>query len=114
MNTDEYIAAIEGSIEHWDTMIKWARAQPPDKPVATVSMENEIGVSWYHRSCPLCYTHDNCMTCPIEIPCSSPVSDWMAVRRSRTWGDWVYQAGKMVRGLESCLIKAHERASVIR
>lgn len=109
--------AIEKSIEHWERMIIWVEKQPPSKNCSPWIMEDKINETWGSHYCALCrlyYTNNiksHCHKCPLWQnfgPCTikddidfTPANYWDAVAKSKTWGEWLKNAGNMLEQLKA-------------
>jgi len=100
--------AIWKSILHWRRMIKWAEKQPKKNRANHQYMYGEIGEWWDSLSCDLCKVcddHGDCPECPLSIKygsCKYPGKNmYRSVVLSLTWEEWLKNARRMLRQLES-------------
>lgn len=108
MDKEEYLKAIDDSIDHWNRMIEWVDKQNPNKCVDSDAMKREIRESWSGCHCALCnICNDDCGICPLHLigkDCNNDGSPWMVVSDTddeETWGKWLEAAkGLMIPALK--------------
>jgi len=97
--------AIADSIAHWERMVQWAKEQPKEDNTDYLYMFRKIKEGWYGDYCALCHYAEICDNCPTtkasHPECNSMRSTWKKVSNSKTWGEWVKNAEKMLKLLKS-------------
>jgi len=112
------ILALQRSIQHWKTMLDWARTQPEKDFRSASSMREAIKQDWFSSSCALCRRFStagqDCQidneTCPLMSPlmslgCENCCLAWRRVAKSNTWAAWIQAAEKMIEYMESKLLE---------
>jgi len=96
-------------------MIAWAEKQIPSEEKYEVMMKGKLGEAWGSEDCSLCQkylkkpvTKDSCKICPLSIEfgdCGGKdvYNLWIEVQTSRCWQDWVNNARKFLKQIESLL-----------
>jgi len=102
--------AIKKAIAHWERMIRWAKKQNKKEFPSLFSMSNDIKEAWKGKDCELCKQFQNkadgCSNCPLYKKynnCNTVHNLWFAVSFSRTWKEWVKNAKKFLKQIESLL-----------
>lgn len=103
--TKEIQTAIRKSIEHWQRMIQWAEKQPANKTVDSIDMSGAIYECWSGKHCELCLII-RCNDCPLaqeygECSRFNKLNLWGTVAKSETWSEWVKNAKRFMKQLES-------------
>lgn len=100
------------AIKHYDTMIEWAKKQPPEERSNCDIMKKNIKQEWHGDFCPYCKKHiygNKCKLssstdkmCPEDDYSGGECCDglWLSMNCSITWREWLKYAKQVRKYIE--------------
>lgn len=89
---------VKLTVNHYNTMIKWASTQDPKDETDYCFMKACIGMEWHAPDCAFCsFFNGECGKCPLTDCEQTP---WYDVNKAGTWGEWIIAAKQFKHWIE--------------